>query len=56
MKKARSSLAYHIMMLPSMILLLIFSIMPLSGIAIAFEKYIPAKGIFRSKWVGLANF
>lgn len=56
MKKARSSLAYHIMMLPSMILLLIFSILPLSGILIAFEKYIPAKGIFRSKWVGLANF
>lgn len=56
MKKVRTSLAYHVMMFPAMILLLIFSILPLSGIVIAFQKFIPAKGIFHSKWVGLENF
>ena len=56
MHNARSSRAYHIMMLPAMLLLLVFSIAPMSGIVIAFEKFVPAKGIFRSKWVGLNNF
>ena len=56
MRNARSSWAYHIMMLPAMLLLLVFSIAPMSGIAIAFEKFVPAKGIFGSKWVGLNNF
>lgn len=56
MRNARSSWAYHIMMLPAMLLLLVFSIAPMSGIVIAFEKIVPAKGIFGSKWVGLNNF
>ena len=56
MRNARSSRAYHIMMLPAMLLLLVFSIAPMSGIVIAFEKFVPAKGIFGSKWVGLNNF
>lgn len=56
MRNARSSRAYHVMMLPAMLLLLIFSIAPMSGIVIAFEKFVPAKGIFGSKWVGLNNF
>ena len=56
MRNARSSRAYHIMMLPAMMLLLVFSIAPMAGIVIAFEKYVPAKGIFGSKWVGLNNF
>ena len=56
MRRKRWGISYHIMMMPAMILLVIFSILPLSGIVIAFEKFIPAKGIFRSKWIGLANF
>lgn len=56
MRSAKSSRAYHLMMLPGMLLLLVFSIAPMSGIAIAFEKFVPAKGIFGSKWVGLDNF
>ncbi len=49
-------LSYHIMLLPGMILLIIFSIIPLFGLLIAFEEYVPAKGILGSKWVGLENF
>lgn len=56
MKRFKKSLPYHIMMMPAMILLIIFSIIPLSGILIAFEKYVPAKGILGSKWIGLDNF
>lgn len=47
---------YHIMLLPGVILLMIFSIAPMFGIVIAFQKFIPAKGILKSPWVGLDNF
>ena len=49
-------LSYHLMLLPGVILLLIFSVVPLFGIVIAFQNFIPAKGISGSKWVGLDNF
>ena len=44
------------MILPSLIFLLVFSYIPMGGIAIAFMKYLPAKGIFGSKWIGAKNF
>lgn len=44
------------MMLPGLILLIFFSIVPMAGIAIAFENYKPGAGIFHSKWVGLYWF
>ena len=44
------------MLIPGFILLLLFSIIPMSGIVIAFEKFVPAKGIWGSKWIGLENF
>ena len=47
---------YHAMLLPGVVLLLIFSVIPFLGNVIAFEKFVPAKGIFGSKWVGLQNF
>jgi len=33
-----------------------FSIIPMIGIIIAFENFVPALGIFKSPWVGLDNF
>ncbi|MCI9225724.1 MAG: sugar ABC transporter permease [Acutalibacter sp.] len=44
------------MLLPGMIFLIIFSIIPMFGIVMAFQNFIPAKGIFGSKFVGLAQF
>lgn len=45
------------MMIPGMITLLIFSITPMAGLRIAFQKFIPAKGLFgKQKWVGWDNF
>lgn len=56
MKKKKNTLPYHLMLAPGMILLIIFSIIPMFGIVIAFQKYEPVKGIFGSAFVGLANF
>lgn len=56
MKNRKAIAAYHTMMIPGLILLLLFSIIPMSGIVIAFQKFVPAKNIWGSKWVGLKNF
>lgn len=48
-------LAYDIMFLPGLLLLLVFSIVPMYGIVIAFQDYIPAKGVFGSEFNGLYN-
>ena len=47
---------YHLMLLPGIILLLIFSYYPMYGIVMAFQNFIPAKGFTGSKWVGMKNF
>lgn len=47
---------YHLMLLPGVILLIIFSIVPMFGIVMAFQDYVPAKGILGSTWVGLKHF
>ena len=47
---------YHAMLFPGMIFLVIFSIIPMFGIVMAFQNFVPAKGIFGSKFVGLAQF
>ena len=39
-----------------MIFLVVFHILPCFGVVIAFQKFIPAKGIFGSKFVGLKYF
>ncbi|WP_136604213.1 ABC transporter permease [Paenibacillus dokdonensis] len=54
--KTRTSLHYHLMLFPGILLLLIFSIYPMFGIVIAFQDFSPAKGFWGSDWVGLDNF
>ena len=47
----------HLMLLPGVILLFIFSYLPMAGIIIAFQRFIPARGLFGSQqWIGLDNF
>lgn len=55
-KMGNEEMFLHLMILPGMIMLAIFVFVPLFGSLMAFENYIPAKGIFGSKWVGLENF
>ncbi|MDF2503146.1 ABC transporter permease subunit [Clostridium sp.] len=56
MKKRKDQLSYHLMLTPGMIFLILFSFIPMLGIIMAFQNYIPAKGILGSPWVGLENF
>ncbi|WP_422661342.1 ABC transporter permease [Paenibacillus sp. EC2-1] len=56
MMKKRTSMHYHLMLFPGILLLLIFSIYPMFGIVIAFQDFSPAKGFWGSEWVGLENF
>ncbi|ULO07106.1 sugar ABC transporter permease [Paenibacillus sp. 19GGS1-52] len=56
MGKKSNALQYHLMLAPGMVFIIIFGIIPLFGIAIAFQDFIPVKGITGSKWVGFDNF
>jgi ABC-type polysaccharide transport system, permease component len=50
-------LPLHLMILPGLLLILVFSYIPMAGIVIAFQKFIPAKGLFGDqKWIGWDNF
>ena len=56
-KKSKSiEFNYHLMLLPGMILVFIFSIIPMFGVVMAFQNYKPALGILGSEWVGLEHF
>lgn len=47
---------FHLMMLPGMLFLLIFSYIPMFGIAMAFQDYSTGKGISGSPFAGLKYF
>lgn len=58
-KDLKTQWPLHLMLLPAVILLLIFSYYPMVGIVIAFQDYVPSKGwdiFFKSEWVALDNF
>ena len=56
-QRLKQSVPYYLMLLPGMVLLFIFNYLPLYGWKIAFQKFIPAKGLFGDqKWVGLYWF
>ncbi|MEK3757298.1 ABC transporter permease subunit [Paenibacillus sp. FSL P4-0338] len=55
--KLRKELPLHLMLLPGLVMIILFSYVPMAGVMIAFQKFIPAKGLFGDqKWVGLDNF
>lgn len=55
--KWRRELPLHVMILPGLILIVLFSYIPMAGITIAFQRFIPAKGLFGDQqWVGWDNF
>ena len=53
--KLKKQWQYHLMLVPGVILVFIFSYIPLYGLIIAFQKYNPGMG-FSSPWVGFDNF
>lgn len=46
----------YLLLLPGVLLLFVFNYIPLFGVVIAFENYVPFKGIMGSDWVGFKNF
>lgn len=46
----------YLLVLPSLILVFIFSYIPMYGVQIAFKDFVPVKGIIGSEWVGFDHF
>jgi len=57
-KKSRikREINYHIMALPGLAWLILFNIVPMFGVVMAFQDFIPSQGLLRSPWVGMENF
>lgn len=50
-------LPLYLMLLPAVVLVAIYSYGSMAGVVIAFQKFIPARGMFGDqKWVGFQNF
>ncbi len=55
-KIAKEQWMLWLMLMPCVVLLLLFSYLPMFGIVVAFQKYEIAKGFFHSNFIGLKNF
>ncbi len=47
---------YYLMLLPGLIWVVIFKLIPMFGLVMAFQDFNPGKGVFGSPWVGFENF
>ncbi|MBE5960548.1 MAG: sugar ABC transporter permease [Lachnospiraceae bacterium] len=55
-KKVKKNIPLLVMLIPSLVLIITFSYIPMAGIVIAFKKYNYQAGIFGSPWNGFSNF
>lgn len=46
----------YLMALPVIIYYFVFHFLPMFGLIISFQRYVPSKGYFGSEWVGFDNF
>ncbi|SFT05403.1 sugar ABC transporter permease [Paenibacillus sp. BC26] len=54
--RKKRELPLHLMLLPGLILIVIFAYIPMVGVSIAFQNFIPLKGLFGGqKWTGMDN-
>jgi len=56
LKRFKKELPFHVMVWPGLLFLLIFCYIPMFGVIMAFQNYVPTQGFFRSAWVGVRNF
>jgi putative aldouronate transport system permease protein len=53
----QNEIPLHLMLLPGLAITFIFSYLPLAGLIVGFQRFIPARGLFgNQQWVGLDNF
>lgn len=55
-RQLSKSIPLYLLLLPSIILLLLFTYLPMYGVTIAFKDFVPAEGIWGSEWAGLKYF
>jgi putative aldouronate transport system permease protein len=46
----------YIMMIPGLLVIVVFNLVPMYGISIAFKDFYPSRGILGSPWVGFDHF
>jgi len=46
----------HLMLIPGVLIVFVYCYIPMVGVSIAFQQFVPIKGLFGSKWIGLENF
>lgn len=51
--KLHKQLNYYLMCAPGLVWLVLFSIVPMFGILMAFQDFKPVKGIFGSEFIGM---
>lgn len=55
-RKFRRELPLYIMLLPAVTVMLIYAYGPMVGNVIAFQHFLPGKGLFGSEYIGFENF
>ncbi|NLD88384.1 MAG: sugar ABC transporter permease [Clostridiales bacterium] len=55
-KEIKKNWQVYVMLIPLTAFYIVFYLMPLYGVQIAFRNFSPSKGIWGSDWVGLDNF
>ncbi|GGD51644.1 ABC transporter permease [Paenibacillus nasutitermitis] len=55
-RNLRLEFPLHMMLIPGVLLVFVYCYIPMAGIVIAFQQFVPVKGIFGSEWTGLDNF
>lgn len=54
--KFRLQLPFLFMLLPGVVFVFIFNYIPIAGNYIAFQNFVPAKGLYNQQWIGFDNF
>jgi putative aldouronate transport system permease protein len=52
----KNEIPLHLMLIPGIIVTFVFGYLPLAGLIVGFQRFVPARGLFgRQQWVGLDN-
>ena len=52
----KGSIWLYLLLIPGLLYFIVFKYLPMWGVVIAFENYVPFTGVFGSQWVGLKWF
>jgi putative aldouronate transport system permease protein len=52
----KNEIPLHLMLIPGIIITFVFGYLPLAGLIVGFQRFVPARGLFgKQQWVGLDN-